>query len=143
MKKLFLFSAIFFLMASPLAMANQDLFPDVKPDDWYAPYVYELRDKGILEGHPDGNFAPTEPVYRAELAKIISGLIHQQETKKDYRFEMIMIGVTVLGWIIIALVIHRVLKKTARFSQSVEPVRQKSNGDSVASEKNAKTNWWL
>lgn len=45
-------------------------FPDVK-DEWYAGYICYAKDKGWVQGYPDGNFKPSNNVNRAESMKII------------------------------------------------------------------------
>ncbi|WP_096203091.1 S-layer homology domain-containing protein [Bacillus sp. FJAT-45350] len=46
-------------------------FSDTKNDAWYAPYVAALVEEGIIEGLPDGTFAPNATITRAQLAKMV------------------------------------------------------------------------
>lgn len=46
-------------------------FKDTKNDAWYAAYVQVLVEKGIVEGNPDGTFAPNAVITRAALAKMV------------------------------------------------------------------------
>jgi len=46
-------------------------FSDVSPEDWYARYVVEARQRGIVGGYADGTFRPNATVNRAEAIKII------------------------------------------------------------------------
>lgn len=46
-------------------------FPDVKLDQWYAPYVYLAKKRGSVQGYPDGTFKPGNPVKRSEAFKIV------------------------------------------------------------------------
>jgi hypothetical protein len=39
--------------------------------DWYTPYIAAAAQAGIINGYPDGTFAPNGKVTRAELAKMI------------------------------------------------------------------------
>jgi hypothetical protein len=48
-------------------------FDDVADTDWFAAPIRWAVDKGIVEGHGDGTFAPNDPVTREQLAKIIFG----------------------------------------------------------------------
>lgn len=45
-------------------------FPDVK-SDWYAPYVCHARQKGIVQGYPDGSFHPERTINYVEALKIL------------------------------------------------------------------------
>ncbi len=47
-------------------------FPDVLMDEWYAPYVCLAIENGIINGYPDGSFAPEKEVTFVEAAKIIT-----------------------------------------------------------------------
>jgi len=46
-------------------------FPDVKPDDWFFPYVETAKHYGWVKGHPDGSFKPGDKINRAEAAKML------------------------------------------------------------------------
>lgn len=46
-------------------------FPDVK-EEWFARFVCEGKERGILEGYPDGTFKPAENINFSEAAKIIA-----------------------------------------------------------------------
>jgi hypothetical protein len=46
-------------------------FPDVNADQWFAKYVALAKEKGIVNGNVDGNFAPARTVVRAELMKML------------------------------------------------------------------------
>jgi hypothetical protein len=45
-------------------------FPDVKAD-WYAPYVCQAKNKGIVQGYPDGYFYPDRTINYVEALKIL------------------------------------------------------------------------
>ncbi|PWW31260.1 S-layer family protein [Cytobacillus oceanisediminis] len=47
-------------------------FPDVQDNNFYAPYVNQLADAGIIEGMPNGEFGLREKVTRAQAAKMVS-----------------------------------------------------------------------
>jgi len=55
-------------------------FSDVKKEDWFAKYVCMAKEKGIIDGYPDGTFKPTEPVNFAEAAKIIANALKLTST---------------------------------------------------------------
>jgi len=49
----------------------QASFSDYKTDDWFAKYVEEAKTLGIVNGNPDGTFAPSRNVVRAEFLKML------------------------------------------------------------------------
>lgn len=46
-------------------------FNDILHNAWYAKYLYTGYGMGIVDGHPDGSFKPSDPVNKAELLKIL------------------------------------------------------------------------
>jgi hypothetical protein len=69
------------MVASAVAPAvSAASFPDVKDDNFYAPYVNQLADAGIIEGMPNGTFGLRAKVTRAEAAKMVS-IIRGLDTK--------------------------------------------------------------
>lgn len=54
----------------PVNVHNQP-FPDVVMSSWYAPYVREAIDVGIIDGYPDGKFYPDRTVSRVEAIKML------------------------------------------------------------------------
>ncbi len=49
----------------------QASFSDYKADDWFAKYVEQAKTLGIVNGNPDGTFAPARNVIRAEFLKML------------------------------------------------------------------------
>lgn len=47
---------------------------DVPSDAWYAEYVNELSERGIVNGRTEGKFEPEAPVTRAEFVKLAAGI---------------------------------------------------------------------
>lgn len=47
-------------------------FTDVKASYWAAPIIYELVEKGYMEGYEDGTFKPNQTTTRAEAAAIVA-----------------------------------------------------------------------
>ncbi len=80
MKKIFLFLIIFILMSLPAAAAS---FPDVPKDHVNYEAVEFLREKGVIEGYPDGTFGPERMVNRAEAMKVIT-LATELDITGDY-----------------------------------------------------------
>jgi len=52
-------------------MDEEDCFWDVRRE-WFAPFVCEARDEGIVRGYQDGTFRPGNPISFAEAASIIA-----------------------------------------------------------------------
>ncbi len=49
----------------------RELFLDVPEDDWAAPYIYNLADRGIVSGYGNGYFGRDNDVLRCEYAKML------------------------------------------------------------------------
>jgi hypothetical protein len=60
------------LRSLPLLVDRTASFPDVPVWHWARPYIEALHDDGIVGGRPGGDFAPADPVTRAEFAKMLS-----------------------------------------------------------------------
>lgn len=61
---------IFIIFAIPLSAAEK--FSDVKDNDWFAPFVYDLVELEILNGKGDGKFDPNGDIKRGEFVKILA-----------------------------------------------------------------------
>lgn len=53
---------------------TESLFPDVSPDDWYAPVVHAMRADGLLSGYGDGLFRPNNTISQQEAVSILAKL---------------------------------------------------------------------
>lgn len=75
MKKFFKLSLLSALVLSLFANVVQALmllsFSDVPEDVWYEEAVYDLAEKGIIQGYDDGTFRPGNDINRAEAAVIM------------------------------------------------------------------------
>lgn len=73
MKKLILtFLAVCMLLSiGPVKEVHAAAFPDVAAEAWYAPYIDEISDRGIMTGMGDGVFAPERIISRAQFATIL------------------------------------------------------------------------
>ena len=47
-----------------------DSFSDVDSNEWYAPFVEKLKERGTVSGYPDKTFRPSNLLNRAEISKI-------------------------------------------------------------------------
>lgn len=56
----------------PVVYAQTETFPDME-NSWYLyqEAAEELRERGVMEGDPTGNFRPRDPINRAEFLKIV------------------------------------------------------------------------
>lgn len=59
------------ICGSLLNVSARELFQDVPEDDWAAPYIYNLVDRGVLNGYGDGFFGRDNDVLRCEYAKML------------------------------------------------------------------------
>ena len=50
--------------------ASLSSFSDVRPTDWFAPYVSECVNLGLFAGYEDGSFRPDEPVTKEQMLAI-------------------------------------------------------------------------
>ncbi len=69
-------------------LETADLFSDVPEDAWFAKYVAYGKEKGVINGNPDGTYAPDRSVARSEFLKILLNSIgfknEQWENQKLY-----------------------------------------------------------
>lgn len=63
------------LNTTALVLAAEVSFADVPANSWYATAVRRVSELGLMRGNPDGNFKPSAPVNRAELAVILDRLL--------------------------------------------------------------------
>ena len=69
-----LLAAALLLWDLPAARAEEGIFPDVSPKDWFAAPVAALAKEGIIGGREDGKFHPNAPITRAEFLRLLLGL---------------------------------------------------------------------
>ena len=55
-----------------LTLSGDRVFPDVSPQDWFAPYVEQLAARGITVGYTDGAYRPDRGVTRGEMAVFLT-----------------------------------------------------------------------
>ena len=67
-----------------VAVANNDLYSDVKSGDWFSPYIDAAYKAGILEEKTGENFRPNEAITRAELAQLISHVDNKNDAKSPF-----------------------------------------------------------
>lgn len=51
-------------------------FPDVPADIWFATYVCQAKESGIVKGYPDGNFKPDQTINEVEAVKILAEVMN-------------------------------------------------------------------
>jgi len=66
----------------PTVFAVTVLFTDVPEAEWYAESVYNLQEKGIIEGYSDGTYQPSANVNRAELATMLDRLTDYEDQRE-------------------------------------------------------------
>jgi hypothetical protein len=52
-------------------MTKNNCFPDVN-EQWFAPYVCDAKDRGVIAGYPDGTFKPGDKINFSEASKIVT-----------------------------------------------------------------------
>ncbi len=62
-------------------------FSDINGDEWFNKYVEASVDLGVINGNPDGTFAPGRSVVRAEFVKmLLIGVGFDQDDWKDKQY---------------------------------------------------------
>ncbi len=64
-------------------VGRKQCFDDVDPDVWYHSYVCYGKNKGIIEGYPDGSFKPAKQISFVEAAKIVVEAFGLESKKSD------------------------------------------------------------
>ncbi|MBI5754180.1 S-layer homology domain-containing protein [Candidatus Peregrinibacteria bacterium] len=49
-------------------------FPDVADNEWYATYICQAKNEGVINGYPDGKFKPEQTITEVEALKILGKL---------------------------------------------------------------------
>ncbi|MFD2706780.1 S-layer homology domain-containing protein [Salibacterium lacus] len=62
-------------------------FEDVNSDYWAQPYINNLYEAGIVKGHTDGTFGPSEDVTRAQFAVMLSRMLGLDVSSAEQTFE--------------------------------------------------------
>lgn len=75
--------AEFAVMAARFANLDYEggnLFDDVPNGHWAYSYINAAANAGWVEGYPDGSFRPDEPISRAEVVRLVNGMINRSVT---------------------------------------------------------------
>ena len=65
---------------------NQPVGNDLDPKAWYYPFAMACINTGIMRGFDDGTFRPSQPVTRAEIAKVAVGIaMNHEKLLEEYR----------------------------------------------------------
>lgn len=64
-----LLKIVFKALNDEIETQEGNCFPDVN-DEWFAPYVCQAKERGIIEGYPDGTYKPDQEVNMVEAMKI-------------------------------------------------------------------------
>ena len=57
-----------------------NVFNDVPTGHWAYSYINAAANAGWVEGYPDGSFRPDEPISRAEVVRLVNGMINRSVT---------------------------------------------------------------
>lgn len=58
-------------------------FTDVVKSDWYAGYIAKLKAEDIVKGNPDGTYAPSKEINRAEFLALVMRVYEAQATDEE------------------------------------------------------------
>jgi hypothetical protein len=67
-------------------------FADVPNNYWAKPFIDKLAEQKTIEGFPDGNFKPDQPITRAELAAAINQAFPSNNNLNNLKFKDIIEG---------------------------------------------------
>ncbi len=67
-------------------------FADVPNNYWAKPFIDKLAEQNTIEGFPDGNFKPDQPITRAELAAAINQAFPSNNNLNNLKFKDITEG---------------------------------------------------
>lgn len=62
-------------------------FPDVKANEWYAPYIGYCADQKIVSGYLSGNFGPNDNISEKAFLKMVLGLLGYREGV-DFKYDI-------------------------------------------------------
>jgi hypothetical protein len=68
-------TAVAFLISAWMGTAIALTFTDVPQNHPYSRAINELAQRGIVSGKDDGTFGPDDPLYRAQFAKMMCGIL--------------------------------------------------------------------
>lgn len=57
-----------------------NVFDDVPVGHWAYSYINAAANAGWVQGYPDGSFRPDEPISRAEVVRLVNGMINRSVT---------------------------------------------------------------
>lgn len=66
------------LILTGICVSARELYSDVPEDDWAAPYIYNISDRGIVSGYGDGTFGRNNYVLRCEYAKMLAKIAEME-----------------------------------------------------------------
>jgi hypothetical protein len=66
--------------------AGMKSFTDIKTGAWYSESIYNMLDRKLIEGYPDGTFRPQAQISREEAATIIGRALNLDGTERETIF---------------------------------------------------------
>ena len=66
---------------------QEQLFNDVKENDWFNGYVYTAVKAGLIQGYPDHSFKPNNPVSRAEFVTMLDRVLYREDVAQVNKYE--------------------------------------------------------
>jgi hypothetical protein len=74
---------LFLAIGEEPAEPTEKCFPDVPLEDWYAKYVCEGKERGYLDGYPDGKFYPAKFINKVEVLKLMGTFMEWDLTEGE------------------------------------------------------------
>ncbi len=78
--------------------SNAILFSDTPAGEWYIPYVKTARQRGTINGYPDGTFKPGQCVNRVEAVKMAVLAFNNGEVPESYGSSLFYTDVSTNEW---------------------------------------------
>ncbi len=79
---------------------NTDLFKDINKNAWYTDYIFRARNRGIINGYPDGTFKPESNITRDQFLALVFGAADISfELSNDYWAKDIIVRAEEEKWI--------------------------------------------
>ncbi|AFZ34197.1 S-layer domain-containing protein [Stanieria cyanosphaera PCC 7437] len=63
------------------------VFLDVPQNYWASPFIYQLKEQGLISGSSEDTFEPEQPITRAGMAELISQTFNQPSTFDTKQFK--------------------------------------------------------
>ncbi len=66
---------------------EEQLFTDVKQEDWFNKYIYTAVKAGLIQGYPDHTFKPNKSVTRAEFVTMFDRALYREDVPQIEQYK--------------------------------------------------------